>query len=173
LPPFVEMLPAPPRPSLSITGQYLKDLSFESPRLPSYWTLNSPPRDEVSLGIKISQIKPDIFEVTLVIHTAEKRNEAAGYILEFMYAGIFNLTGFPPEHRDAALHIEAPELLFPFARKILTNLLQINGFPYRMPPAFDFVRRYADELARVGQGDIRVASTANARPLIAAETGKH
>ncbi|MDB5397340.1 MAG: protein-export chaperone SecB [Rhodospirillales bacterium] len=144
--------PAAPRPSLVVTGQYLKDLSFESPRLPFYRTLNSPPRDEVSLGIKIAQIKPDIFEVALVIHTAEKRDEAAGFILEFIYAGVFNLTGFPPEHRDAALYIEAPELLFPFARKILTRLLQINGFPYRMPPAFDFVGRYADELGRKREG---------------------
>jgi preprotein translocase subunit SecB len=70
---------------------------------------------------------------------------------------LFNLTGFPSERRDAALHIEAPALLFPFARKILTSLLQMNGFPYRIPPAFPFVGRYTDELNLTGQGNIQVA----------------
>jgi preprotein translocase subunit SecB len=140
--------PAPPRPSLTVTGQYIKDLSFESPRLPLFRSLSSQPHEEISLGIKISPVADTVFEVALVASAASRRVEAVGFILEFIYAGLFDLWGFPPEHRDAALHIEAPELLFPFARKILLNLVLINGFPFVVPPAFDFVGRYADELAR-------------------------
>jgi preprotein translocase subunit SecB len=55
------------------------------------------------------------------------------------------------------VHIEAPELLVPFARKILANLLLMNGFPLTAPPRVDFVRRYADELARAGSDVPRLA----------------
>ena len=143
--------PAALRPFLKVTGQYIKDLSFESPSLPFYRALNGPARDEVSLGVKISAIDQTIFEVSLVISHALKRDEAVGFIIEFIYAGTFDLQGFSPEHRDSVLHIEAPELLFPFAHKILSNLLLINGFPFHMPPTFNFVGRYADEIARTNQ----------------------
>jgi preprotein translocase subunit SecB len=167
------LAPETPRPSFAVKNQYIKDLSFESPNLPFYKTLKSPPSDGGSLGVKIAAIEQTTFEVALVISHVVKRAEAVGFIIEFIYAGIFDLRGFPPEHRDTTLHIEAPELLFPFAHKIMGNLLLTNGFPFLMSPTFNFVARYADELARAGQGDIRAASTANARPLIAAETGKH
>jgi preprotein translocase subunit SecB len=148
---------AAPRPSLTVTSQYIKDLSFESPRLPLFRMLASQPRDEISLGIKISPVADTVFEVALVTSAASKRVEAVGFIIEFIYAGVFDLRGFPPEHRDAALHIEAPELLFPFAQKILLKLVLINGFPFVVPPSFDFVGRYAGELARACQGDPRFA----------------
>jgi preprotein translocase subunit SecB len=149
--------PAAPRPSLTITSQYIKDLSFESPRLPLFRTLRSQPRDEISLGIEITPIADTVFEVALMAAAASKRVEAVGFIIEFIYAGAFDLRGFPPEHRDAALHIEAPELLFPFARKILLKLVLINGFPFVVPPSFDFVGRYADELARTRRDHLRLA----------------
>jgi preprotein translocase subunit SecB len=118
--------------------------------LPLYRRIDAPPREPFSMGVRVTQITPERFEVALAVRAAAYRNDVAGYILELTYAGIFNLTNFPPEQIGAILHIQAAELLFPFMRKILANLLQANGLPLNATQHADFVAFYAGHLENRG-----------------------
>jgi preprotein translocase subunit SecB len=139
--------PGAPRPYLAVTRQYIKSLSFGSPTMARYQDATMPAREFSSLDLTVSPVAGAAFEVVLVVHAAAKRNDIVGYSLKLAYAGLFEVRNMPPEHRDATLHIQAAELLFPFMRKILMNLLCLNGFPYRPGPTVDFVSLYAKELA--------------------------
>ena len=136
-------------PPLAVNLQYVKDLSFEVPGAPAIFaTLRSQPQMAVNLDVQVARIEenPAVFEVTLSIRAeateapqedgAKPRNV---FLAELAYAGLFTLTGIPPESYEPVLLVECPRLLFPFARNILADVTRESGFPPVMLQPIDFV----------------------------------
>ena len=79
--------------------------------------------------------------------TAQREQDTV-YIVELEYAGLFDVTGAPEEHITPLLMIEAPRLLFPFAREILANATNAGGYPQVLLNPVDFVAVYRDQMSR-------------------------
>ncbi len=130
-------------PSIAISGQYVKDLSFENPNAPmSLAQQKEPPKIEVSLNIEAKGLKDDMYEVALQT-TAKATSEGnVLFVAELSYAGLFILTNIPDEQKELALLIHCPTILFPFARRVLADATRDGGFQPLMLEPIDFGALY-------------------------------
>ena len=129
-------------PGLFINAQYLKDLSFENPNPLEAYKNTDKPDIEVKINTAVKKLPDNAFEVTLDIKTEAKKKGAVSFIAEVSYAGIFTLNKVPTKHEKPLLLIEAPRMLFPFARNILAETTRDGGYPPLMLNPIDFAALY-------------------------------
>jgi len=137
---------AEPRPTalpINVLAQYLKDLSFENPRVPQS-LMQGQPAPEVSVNVDIQTRSPGegVHEVTLILRVEAKAGADVVFLVEVSYAGLLALPGLPPEHHRAVLLIEGPRLLFPFVRAIVADATRNGGFPPLLINPIDFAELY-------------------------------
>ncbi len=140
-------------PHISIAAQYVKDISFESPGAPnSLRPSEEKPNINVSVDVKAQTLGKDTYEVELKIGATAKRIAKGGkeeivFICEVEYAGVFVVANVPQEDMEPALLIFCPGLLFPYARRIVSDLTRDGGFPALMLDPIDFARLYQQRQA--------------------------
>ncbi len=138
-------------PRLAVVGQYIKDLSFENPG-----ALNSGgsrPQIELSVDLQARQMDEQHFEVEMKLRVQATSEARPIFLLELLYAGLFQLQNVPEEMRQPALLIEAPHILFPFARRIVADVVRDGGMPPLLVEPIDFAalfRARAGELQPAG-----------------------
>lgn len=132
---------------LIVNGQYIKDLSFESPNSPGILAELQGKHPEININVNVKSGKIEgqpahnLYEVVLEIRSEMKLDGKVGFIAELQYAGVFTLN-VPEEHLSAFLLIECPRLLFPFARAILADVTRDGGFVPLLLQPIDFVGLY-------------------------------
>lgn len=137
----------PVQQPLIINGQYIKDLSFESPNSPAILSdlQNAQPDVSVNVDVNASKLEGDensnLFEIILDIKAELKIADKVGFILELQYAGVFTLN-VPDEHLSAVLLIECPRLLFPYARNLVSDATRDGGFVPLFLQPIDFAGMY-------------------------------
>ena len=141
----------PPQPTgvpLSVNLQYLKDLSFESPRAPQVF-VSERPQSQVGVNVRVDGrgVGENTYEITLHLEVAATAGDAQVFLLEMDYAGIFTVPQLLPEMLGPLLMIEAPRMLFPFARQIVSNTVAAGGFPPLLINPIDFADLYRRQLA--------------------------
>jgi len=136
----------PPAPNFQVVGQYIKDLSFENPGAPAGLT----ERPQIEFGIDVQARRGDDqhFEVELKLRVHAKSETRQLFLLELAYAGLFRLQNIPEEAMQPILLIQAPHMLFPFARRIVADVVRDGGMPPLMIEPIDFVALYQ---AKMGQ----------------------
>ena len=144
------------RKGIALNTQYIKDVSFENPRAPQgILELKDRPNIDIALDIDVTPVKDDIFEVALKINATAKDKEGKDvlFIVESVYAGIFTLHGLDEKEREPALLIYCPNLLFPFARRVIADLTRDGGFPPLMLDPIDFSILFAQRKAAEAKKD--------------------
>jgi preprotein translocase subunit SecB len=139
-------------PQLNVLGQYIKDLSFESPHAPQ--ALQNPPPNpqlQVTVNVNVASQSAETYEVVLNIDVHAKSDAGVIYNVELFYAGLFRLRNVPQNMLQPVLFVDCPALLFPFTRRVLADITRDGGYPPLMLDPIDFGRLYAQNLAR-GQG---------------------
>lgn len=118
---------------------FVKDLSFETPNSPMIFTEVWKPEVNLQMGNTAKGLGEDIHEVTLSLTVTAKLGEKTAYLAEVMQAGIFNLSGFGKKELSAMLGSYCPNILFPFAREVISDLVTKGGFPQLLlsPVNFD------------------------------------
>lgn len=138
----------PPAP-FKLLAQYLKDLSFENPGSPHVHAIKGEvPRGQLKLDVQARLIAPMQYEVSLVLGITAMRDQETVYIVELQYAGLFDVTGAPEEHVTPLLMIEAPRILFPFAREVLAKATHDGGYPPVLLNPIDFVAVFREQVRR-------------------------
>lgn len=127
------------RPSFSIRAQYLKDLSFESPRAPVSFQNGAAPTIDVNVDVQGRGLGPDQYEVELSTSARASRNNEAIFIVEASYAGVFEIKNLPQEQLEMAMLVECPRMLFPFMRQIIADATRNGNFPPLMLEPIDFM----------------------------------
>ena len=118
------------RPQMSITAQYLKDLSFENPAAPGSLAAGlAAPKIEVNVDVQAKPMGEDRFEVVLRITATASRDSAGVFVAEVLYAGLFGFQNMGQDALHAACLIECPRILFPYARRIVSDVTRDGGFP--------------------------------------------
>lgn len=134
--------------SLAINAQYIKDFSFENPRAPQSLLQQLPPEVALNVDVKVQNLAPNVYEVILLTQADAKANGDSVFVIELAYAAVITLQNVDQEALPIALLVEAPRLLFPFARAIIANATREGGFPPLMLQPIDFadlLRRQQEE----------------------------
>lgn len=139
-------------PALAVNAQYVKDLSFENPNAPqSLMQLKAAPDVSVNVDVSVRAVAEKAYEVVLGVRGEGTAEGNPLFIAEIQYAGIFSLGEVPEEYVQPLLMIEAPRLLFPFARAIVSDCVRDGGFPPLMIHPIDFVALYQQRMAQAQQ----------------------
>jgi len=146
--------PQPTGVPLSVNLQYLKDLSFESPRAPQVFVAEGP-QSQVGVNVRVDGrgVGENTYEITLHLEVAATAGDAQVFLVEMDYAGIFTVPQLPPEVLGPLLMIEAPRMLFPFARQIVSATVAAGGFPPLLINPIDFADLYRRQIAAQVQAD--------------------
>jgi len=140
--------------------RYIKDLSFENPGAPVV-----PHKDELHLNVSVrvdsrhhsvdesgeSDEFHEFHEVTLTVEVTGHHHSRVVFLVELMYAGLFELTGLEEEPRQRFLLCEAPRMLFPWVNRIFADLTRDGGLPTLNLSPPDFVTRYEQLMEEVGE----------------------
>lgn len=134
-------------PAIRILAQYVKDLSFENPGLRA-----GQGQPNIDLGIDVGATAHEdgqnIFEVSIRIQATAKAEENVMFLMELDYSGLFQLQGFQASEFEPALLIECPRLIFPYARRIISDITRDGGFPPLLIDPIDFRNLYLKQKER-------------------------
>lgn len=125
---------------------YAKDISFETPNSPQLFTEKWEPELKVDLHTAINPIAEGVFEVVLTVTATVKVGEKTAFLAEVQQAGIFNITGFEKPQLDGMLGSYSPNILFPYAREIVSDLVNKGGFPQLILQPVNFDAIYQQHL---------------------------
>ena len=133
---------------LNLQKIYTKDISFEVPNAPKVFQLQGQPAVELNLSQRVNTLGDSVFEVVLSVTVTCKIEENTAYLAEVHQAGIFGVAGFDPAAQETVLATYCPNVLFPYVRQIVSDMVQGGGFPplYLQPINFDAI--YAEQMRR-------------------------
>ena len=130
-------------------AQYVKDLSFENPGAP----MNQSLRPQIDLGVDIQarRLEQDRFEVEVKLRVSATAEGKPMFLLELVYAGLFLIMNVPDDILQQMLLIEAPFMLFPFARRVVADTIRDGGMPPLMIDPIDFAALFRAKAAEQQQ----------------------
>jgi len=148
-PPGTEATPPSATPaSMQVLAQYTKDLSFENPGAGTQMTR---PQISISADIQIRRAAQiGHFEVILKLRVTATDEGKTLFLLELAYGGLFLLQNIPENDVQPILLIECPRMLFPFARRVVSDVIRDGGLPPFMMEPIDFAALYRRKLAEGG-----------------------
>lgn len=130
-------------PRFHVTGQYVKDLSFENPRAPQSLAISDDkPKIEVNIDLNASKLREDLYEVVLKIGVKANAKNETLFLTDLSYAGLFTLQNIPEDRIQQILFVDCPFVLFPYARRIISDATRDGGFPPLMLEPIDFFAMY-------------------------------
>ena len=133
---------------LTLQRVYVKDVSFEAPGSPHIFQQQGQPNVELNLSQRSTALAEDTFEVVLSVTATCKVEEKTAYLVEVQQAGIFGLTGFDDQNREVVLATYCPNVLFPYVRQMVSDLVQNGGFPPFFLQPINFDSLYAEQQRR-------------------------
>ncbi len=137
------------QPEFGIQRIYTKDISFESPNTPAVFLKDWEPELNMDLSTKTTSLDADHYEVVLTVTVQVKMKEDTVFLAEVHQAGIFLAKGFSEEEMKPMLGSFCPNVLYPYAREAVTDLVIRGGFPqlYLAPVNFDALYQQQEQEA--------------------------
>ena len=139
------------QPQVSILAQYVKDLSVENPSAPQVYSWQVQPQLDVQFNLNVEGAQEGVHEVTLKFDISARSENGVHFVVDLSYGGLFALRNIPQEALPPFLMIEAPRLLFPFARQVISDAVSSTGFPPLMLDPIDFASAYMAQLEAAQQ----------------------
>ena len=145
------------QPNTKVLAQFIRDLSFENILAQKGLDTNTPPDIKVKVNLDAKKRKSkNQYEVMIklsVVSSAKTEDSNDGensklFILEIEYGGIFEVTGVPEDQIHPYLMIECPRILFPYLRRIVSDVTRDGGFPPLNLEQINFLALYQNEIAR-------------------------
>ncbi|HET7817666.1 MAG TPA: protein-export chaperone SecB [Sphingomicrobium sp.] len=140
-------------PQAATLAQYIKDLSVESPNAPQVFQWQEQPQVNVQFNLGANRIADEVHEVVIKIEVSARSEQGVHFLIDLSYAGLFGLRNIPEDALSPFLLVEAPRLLFPFARQIIADATQNTGFPPLLLDGIDFGAAYLAQLQAQQQGE--------------------
>lgn len=129
--------------AIEIKQLYLKDVSFESPHAPEALNQQWQPNVDIKLHSSNRKLSEDnLYESVLQVTVTAKQNDITVFVVEVEQAGIFEIPEDGDEWVDKALQVECPNILFPFAREMITSTISKGGFPHILMGPINFESIY-------------------------------
>jgi preprotein translocase subunit SecB len=116
-------------PVFQIQRVYLKDASLEQPNSPQIFLEQQEPSVNIQLGIEAQPIAEGVFEVAVTATVQTTIEDKTVFLIECKQAGIFEIRNFPQEQLDTVLGIACPQIVYPYLRSNVSDLVSRAGFP--------------------------------------------
>jgi preprotein translocase subunit SecB len=142
------------QPVAGVLSQYVKDLSVENPKAPESFQWTEQPQLDVQFNIGARTVNDELSEVELKVSATAKMAQGTAYIVELSYCGLVGMRNMSDDQKHAFTFAEAPRILFPFARRVISDAVRDAGFAPLMLDPIDFNGLYVQQLQQqqVGQG---------------------
>ena len=140
-------------PGFGIEKLYVKDLSLELPNAPQIFTERDAPQIGIEISNSASKIDEGIYEVVLTITVTSKIAEKTAFLNEVAQAGIFQVRNVPEENLEIIFSITCPNILFPYAREVVSDLSVRAGFPPVVLSPINFEALYAQQKQQQAQDE--------------------
>ena len=142
---------ATPTVQVRIAGQYIKDLSFENPRVgKALDTAQDQPTLRVEVKVNANQLGERMFESAIDFKAEASNKSGVIYDLEITYGGMFEVQGLPEQALQPFLLVNCPSLLFPFLRRLVADITREGGFPPLLLDPIDFAALFIQRQQQQG-----------------------
>src|SRR5438270_5483850 len=139
------------QPQLAILAQYIKDLSVENPSAPAVFQWQVQPNVDVQFNFNVEKVADDVHELVMRIEVSARSENGVHFVIDLSYGGVFGVRNVPEEALGPFLLVEAPRLIFPFARQIIAGAVTDAGFPPLLLEPIDFGAAYMAQLQAAQQ----------------------
>jgi preprotein translocase subunit SecB len=133
------------QPGFAIEKLYVKDASIEVPNAPQIFTNRTAPQVSVELGNSATRLDDGVFEVAIKVTVTAKIEETTAFLVEVTQSGIFGIRGIPDENLEVVLAITCPNILFPYAREAVSDMVTRAGFMPVLLNPINFEALYAQQ----------------------------
>jgi preprotein translocase subunit SecB len=138
-------------PVFQIQRVYLKDMSLEQPNSPSIFLEQDQPQIEVSLDVGAETIADSIYEASVTITITAKVKDKVAFLVEGKQAGIFEVRGVPADQMEPLLGIGCPNIIYPYLRANIADVITRAGFPPVHLAEINFEAFYQQRQAAMAQ----------------------
>ena len=132
---------------------YTKDISFEAPHAPAVFNDEWKPEVNLDLNSQGRSIGENTYEVVLSLTVTTTNNEKTAFLVEVQQAGIFGISGFGPEELSHMIGSFCPNILFPYAREAISDLVTRGGFQPLLLAPVNFDALYAQHVEQQENAD--------------------
>lgn len=139
-------------PAFMIQRIYIKDASFEAPKVPEIFREEWKPEVNVDLQTNTARLEEHIHEIALHITVTVKMGDKNAFLVEVHQAGIFTIKGFNEEQVGHIIGSECPKILYPYARETISDLVIRGGFPQLLLAPVNFDAMYMQHLEQRKSG---------------------
>ncbi len=140
--------------NFSIQRVYTRDISFETPNSPEIFRQPWKPETSLDINTNVKNLDEGNYEVTLTVTVTTKVEDKTAYLAEVQQSGIFSIAGFPEGEKGPLIGAYCPNVLFPYVREVISDLVNKGSFPQLMLQPVNFDALYAQhqkELAKKGE----------------------
>ncbi len=133
-------------PTMSLQKIYTKDVSFEAPKAPHIFNEKGQPEIKLNMNQKVNKLDDATFEVALTATVTCTVNEKTAYLVEVCVAGVFSMQGFDDQALHQTLGVYCPNVLFPYVRQQVSDMVMAGGFQPLMLQPVNFEQMYAQQM---------------------------
>jgi len=135
---------------VNVHAQYIKDFSFENPNAPEILRpSNGRPNMDINITIDATRVKdeenPHLYESAMTLTVKATRDGKTMFITEIVYAALVTIVDAPAERINPILYVDIPQMMFPFARQMVSQATGAGGFPPLMMNPIDFRAMYLSQ----------------------------
>jgi preprotein translocase subunit SecB len=131
----------------------VKDLSLEIPNAPQIFTEREVPQVGIEISNSASKLDEGVYEVVLTITVTSKLADKTVFLIEVAQAGIFQVQNVPEENLEIIFSITCPNILFPYAREVVSDVSVRAGFPSVVLSPINFEALYAQQKQQQAQAE--------------------
>ena len=139
------------QPVFNIEKIYVKDLSLEVPNAPQIFLEREAPQIDVQLHTTSGVVSEGVYETVLTVTITAKLQEKTMFLVEAVQAGIFQIRNVPSQELDPVLGIACPNILFPYLREVVSDVVTRAGFPPVLLNPVNFEAIYQQQLQQKQQ----------------------
>jgi preprotein translocase subunit SecB len=135
-------------PVFQIQRVYLKGLSLEQPNSPAILLEQEQPNVDIQLGVEASPVADGVFEVCVTATVQTKIKDRTVFLVEATQAGIFEIRNLPPEQMSPIMGIACPQIIYPYLRGNVADVVNRGGFPPVHLAEINFQAMYEQQQAQ-------------------------
>ncbi len=140
-----------PESVFQIQRVYLKESSLEQPNSPAILLEQEQPTVDIQLGINANPVAEGLFEITVTATVQAKIKDKTVFLVEAKQAGIFEIRNVPDEQMGPIMGIACPQIVYPYLRGNVADLIQRAGFPPVHLAEINFQAMYEQQMAQQAQ----------------------
>jgi preprotein translocase subunit SecB len=138
-------------PVFQIQRVYLKEASMEQPNSPAILLEQEQPSVDIQLGIEANPVAEGVFEVSVTATVHTKIKDKTVFLVEVKQAGIFEVRNLPEEQMGPIMGIACPQIVYPYLRGNVADLIQRSGFPPVHLSEINFQAMYEQQQSQSAQ----------------------